>query len=60
MSDASNAPEIETEADQIENELRLFEISDEALETAAGFELGPQRTGCSSYCPATSCPQPCK
>lgn len=37
------------------DDILTFDVSDEELEAAAGMEISPHKTGCSSYCWAGSC-----
>jgi hypothetical protein len=37
------------------DDILAFDVSDEALEAAAGMEIGPHKTGCTKQCTAGSC-----
>lgn len=57
MKEAKPVSSALASTDQVldEDDILAFDISDEALEDAAGMEGGPHKTGCTSYCPAYSC-----
>lgn len=40
--------------DDLDDDILVSDISDDALEAAAGGEIGPVMTGCSPDCPAYS------
>ncbi len=55
MANALAGTDHTIDLDTLDDEIGLFDISDAVLEAAAGMELSPHKTGCSSYCPAHSC-----
>jgi hypothetical protein len=51
----SNALGSTDHAIDLDDDILISDISDEALEAAGGMESVPHKTGCSPDCPAYSC-----